>query len=257
MHVFTVDSINKGYFQNGEPKRPIENICFNSWKKKHDITVYDYNHPLINEAYLKYKDYCDLCIKNKKYNFLADVYRLYIMSKIPDSLYFDCDYYCTSNEIVIPDIFSCQGNCFCLMTNGKDLEAPEKMLSVYKNATDLIKDNNAIKLSGIKVGAISPMGVHICDFDTHYFCYSNDFEHFRKVAEKYMALFPEYKKALNFYTEVECDTVAEWLNKLDLHYINGKRADIRPKIITNVDEEDKIKIINLIQNQEGNFRFIQ
>lgn len=255
--IFTVNAIDKGYFQNGEPVRPIENICFNSWKRKHCITVFDYNHPLIKEAYLKYKDYCDLCIQNKKYNFLADVYRLYIMSKIPDSLYFDCDYYCTSKEIVTPDRLSCQGNCFCLIANGKDLETPVKMLSVYENAAELIKDNDAIRLSDLKIGILSPMGIHICDFETHYFCYSNNFEHFKKITDRYMTMFPEYKKALNFYTEVECDTVAEWLNKLNLHYINGKRADIRPKIITTMDKEDKIKIINMIHNQKDNFRFIQ
>ena len=256
--IFTVNAIDDGYFCNGEPKDLIDNICFNSWKRNHDIVIFDFNHPLVKEAYEKYKAYCDLCIKEKKFNYLSDVFRLYIMSKIPDCMYFDCDYYCfKDSQIVMPEIFSCNSNCFCLMANGKDLETPGKMLSVYENAKELIKDKDAVKLSGLKVGNVSPMGVHLCDFETHYFCYSNDYEHFKSVTEKYMKMFPKYKKAINFYTEVECDTVAEWLNKLDLHYINGKRADIRPKIITAMDKEDKIKIINIIHNQKDNFRFIQ
>lgn len=157
MIYFTVNAYDNGYYdyENKRFTNPKLNFCFQSWKKYNPI-IYDFNHPWVKEAKEIYKDYINICMsieKNyeKNYKYVADVIRLYIMSKLNEpSVYFDTDVYCKlkrEEDLPIEKGFYTGGNgCFnILFCNGGE-EVVKRILKIYEICERCIDDYKVVDI---------------------------------------------------------------------------------------------------------------
>ena len=153
--LFTVNAYDDGYFENGEPSRPLEKICFNSQKKHFGNTeVINFNNPIVLEMKEKFPK---IYASNKEV--FSDIIRLKYMSIKPDLVYMDCDVY--FNQIrYFPCGFSlADGKSFFCISNGNDIETPARLLSCYDD-NEILTDKEITAKAGLKTGKIPCNLIH-------------------------------------------------------------------------------------------------
>ena len=164
MTFFTINAYDNNYFINKEPFNEIEKICFNSWKEKVEVKVFDFNSEEVKCCAEKYNEIYTKALEQRKECCFADIVRLYILSIYPEHFYFDCDIYLKEKPTILSNNFQLAlGRSFQLMYNGNDLETAKKLLSFYNN--EILRDKQVVNGKRFCSMPNNNNFIHLCGFD--------------------------------------------------------------------------------------------
>lgn len=244
MTLFTVNPFDDGYFENGEPSRTIEKICFRRWKKLfNEVRVYDFNSEEVKEAIERFPNLYKRCIDTPKEKCVfADVVRLIVLSKYEDHVYFDCDLYPLDDHLKGSGLYY---NCFMLMTIGSgvakellkqydDNNLPDNLFDIY--------DKKIIAKSGLEFSKLDAHVIHFSGIDVnpHYITFAETPEEYTKAIEWWKN---GHNNVLKIYRN----------NKYECEKVKGVQLKNLYKI---KDEKDKQEIIEAVKHAERYFEVV-
>lgn len=146
MTIFTVNPMDDGYFEGGEPKGELERLCMATWRRtKFPVKVFNFDSPEVIEAKRKFPEWTEAALEAGHIPMLSDMIRLYIMSLYPGMMYMDTDVYIRNPSSFASDIendraFRIVGSNFFCMHNGQDTETAGEILERNYRTEDIVLD---------------------------------------------------------------------------------------------------------------------